>query len=917
MIVDGKESTKNLLQVTRTARNVWLLSATPFPHGNASVSGNHELLGFNRLKLNVEVSKELPKHHIFERIKSKLYIKSPKHVADDVISNNNTVTVERNTEYIIPLDLEQRFYLAEEQQIVVGHPTTATATAVVAESHQNINHKFGECYRALREMTVHPEASKELREVFTTSTNGNSKSYVRSVSTSVQAAVRRAITDAKRQLDELKNEGGSIQTVQLQQHLISRSIQVAEKVDDYRTNTPLVSNIFDGGPTQNDILIRKRNIAKLIHGCYCTCSWDGNITNIAPLCSASKNIVFRRIVAADSNHPNGNGVEFLRGRFALHDLVGYFDVDLAEDKEVARGENGSMTAIKYYLMVTKRLYRQRQDDMLSRIKRMNDLQLRIDTLTASTTITTTTNAAAPVGWLQNPANSNAVGHPVGAMNTKAMEDALASKHGSKPAALIRFLQAIFTPTARNGGAASGSRSDKVIVFSYWHDTLKLIQQALHRNNLQSVFCEGNRMNSALHTFTSDPSTNILLLSAQSKASGANLQCATHVVLLDPAGSSAEHGSALEEQAIGRAVRMGQDRPVTVTRFCVVGTLEEELYKAIDEATDRRLKKAADTTYTIEASDKQAGTIKQAATSKQTGADDVEVTESLTQSERLAKSLKEAEANGDVIDLLDDDSDDDNENKKPPASSNNNILQPITPIVKKEPGVMRSSNPKRMGIDQADVSECLYPSKRICTTQPSLASSESTTNVDTCMESTSHSNNDPTLATSTTTTGAAATTPFRSLVEDRAHTVTPFAREDSLEDISPSESSTNSKASTSSVTTTIPMAAAAVAASQLDYSRKGKEDDIETLLRRLDLLQYKDAFLDSGYDNVPWLYEHAQDMKLMESLCDIVGFKPGHAIRFQTGLVKEANNNSNSNNNDAASSRNNINGASASVDFAII
>lgn len=28
---------KNLLQLSRTARNVWLLSATPFPHGNASV----------------------------------------------------------------------------------------------------------------------------------------------------------------------------------------------------------------------------------------------------------------------------------------------------------------------------------------------------------------------------------------------------------------------------------------------------------------------------------------------------------------------------------------------------------------------------------------------------------------------------------------------------------------------------------------------------------------------------------------------------------------------------------------------------------------------------------------------------------------------------------------------------------------
>ena len=44
---------KCLMQASRTARNVWLLSATPFPHGNESVFANHELLGFCRLTLNV------------------------------------------------------------------------------------------------------------------------------------------------------------------------------------------------------------------------------------------------------------------------------------------------------------------------------------------------------------------------------------------------------------------------------------------------------------------------------------------------------------------------------------------------------------------------------------------------------------------------------------------------------------------------------------------------------------------------------------------------------------------------------------------------------------------------------------------------------------------------------------------------
>ena len=62
------------------------------------------------------------------------------------------------------------------------------------------------------------------------------------------------------------------------------------------------------------------------------------------------------------------------------------------------------------------------------------------------------------------------------------------------------------------------------------------------------------------------------------------------MLLDPPGHSAAHGAALEQQAslllttylqaIGRAVRMGQQHPVTVTRLCVTGTLEGTLTLAL-------------------------------------------------------------------------------------------------------------------------------------------------------------------------------------------------------------------------------------------------------------------------------------------------------------------------------------------------
>ncbi len=53
LVAKGTESQKNLLQLSRTAEHVWLLSATPFPHGNESVYANHELLGFCRLRLDM------------------------------------------------------------------------------------------------------------------------------------------------------------------------------------------------------------------------------------------------------------------------------------------------------------------------------------------------------------------------------------------------------------------------------------------------------------------------------------------------------------------------------------------------------------------------------------------------------------------------------------------------------------------------------------------------------------------------------------------------------------------------------------------------------------------------------------------------------------------------------------------------
>ena len=156
LVAEGTESQKNLLQLSRTAQNVWLLSATPFPHGNKSVYANHELLGFCRLRLDVEVDQPLPDYHTFEVIKRKLYIRSPRHVADEAVTASKKVT--RQTEIICPTKLERQFYELEMKDI-------------------HSPNKFSEVYYSLRQMMVHP--LKQVKSFANRSMEGKSRAELK------------------------------------------------------------------------------------------------------------------------------------------------------------------------------------------------------------------------------------------------------------------------------------------------------------------------------------------------------------------------------------------------------------------------------------------------------------------------------------------------------------------------------------------------------------------------------------------------------------------------------------------------------------------------------------------------------------------------------------------------------------------
>jgi hypothetical protein len=162
--------------------------------------------------LNIPTAEMLPADHVFERIKRQIYIRSPRHVADQAVTASNMVT--RTTQYIAQLDLEQRFCNLELNSIKENHGD------------------FDPAYHPLRQMTVHPEASEKLRRQMSQENRNNNShnNSVRSVPTagSVNQAGQRAIIAAKARLHTIQDLDLKRAAKQLRD--ATRSLDLAEKI---------------------------------------------------------------------------------------------------------------------------------------------------------------------------------------------------------------------------------------------------------------------------------------------------------------------------------------------------------------------------------------------------------------------------------------------------------------------------------------------------------------------------------------------------------------------------------------------------------------------------------------------------------------------------------------------------------------
>ncbi len=114
---------------------------------------------------------------------------------------------------------------------------------------------------------------------------------------------------------------------------------------------------------------------------------------------------------------------------------------------------------------------------------------------------------------------------------------------------------------------------KILVYSQFTEMLQLIASALQERGITFVYLDGSTKDRAavVDQFQTDPRTSVFLISLKAGGVGLNLTAADYVMLYDPWWNA-----AAEEQAIARAHRIGQEKPVIIRRYIAAGTIEERV-----------------------------------------------------------------------------------------------------------------------------------------------------------------------------------------------------------------------------------------------------------------------------------------------------------------------------------------------------
>ncbi|MFO7735165.1 MAG: DEAD/DEAH box helicase [bacterium] len=123
-----------------------------------------------------------------------------------------------------------------------------------------------------------------------------------------------------------------------------------------------------------------------------------------------------------------------------------------------------------------------------------------------------------------------------------------------------------------------SENGRVLIFSQYVKTLKIIETVLQRHGKDYLYMDGSTKNrrTVIDKFQ-EGDVSTFLLSLKVGGEGLNLTAADNVILFDPWWNP-----AVEEQAFARTHRIGQKKHVTVEKFYSRSTIEEKILKIQDK-----------------------------------------------------------------------------------------------------------------------------------------------------------------------------------------------------------------------------------------------------------------------------------------------------------------------------------------------
>ncbi|KAI7396293.1 hypothetical protein KC328_g5375, partial [Hortaea werneckii] len=118
---------------------------------------------------------------------------------------------------------------------------------------------------------------------------------------------------------------------------------------------------------------------------------------------------------------------------------------------------------------------------------------------------------------------------------------------------------------------------RTVVFSGWTTYLDLIEIALQDHEIGFLRLDGSmsvkQRTDVLSRFNSDPTITTLLVSIKAGGQGLNFTAASKVYMMEP-----QYNPGVEDQAIDRVHRLGQNRDVDVVHYIMRDSVEEGIVK---------------------------------------------------------------------------------------------------------------------------------------------------------------------------------------------------------------------------------------------------------------------------------------------------------------------------------------------------